>query len=92
MRCLAEVAEIVEQRLQQGTLILYHQLEEGSEALATIVLVHLVRVNIEIEHLPNVKTLDMLDYGTIQFIFAKYQSEDQRIPLSGCLHLLPGRA
>lgn len=86
------MAEIVEKGFQQGALILYHQLEEGGEALATIVLVHLIGVNIEIEHLPNVKPLDLLHYGTVQFIFAKYQSEDQRVPLCGCLHLLPGRA
>jgi hypothetical protein len=83
VRCLAEVAEIVEEGLQQGALILYHQLEEGGEALTTIVLVHLIGVDIEIDHLPYVKPLDMLDYGSVQFIFAKYQSEDQRIPLSG---------
>ena len=72
MRCLAEVAEIVEEGLQQGALILYHQLEEGGEALAAIFLVHLIGVNIEIEHLPNVKPLDLLNNGTVQFIFAKY--------------------
>ena len=83
MRCLAEVAEIVKEGLQQGALILYHQLKEGSEALATIFLVHFIGVNIEIERLPNVKPLDMLDYGTVQFIFAKYQSEDHRVPLCG---------
>ena len=92
MRCLAEVAEIVEEGLKQGALILYHQLEEGGEALTTIFLVHLVGVNIEIEHLPYVKPLDMLDYGSVQFVFAKYQSEDQRVPLCGRLHLLAGRA
>jgi hypothetical protein len=83
VRCLAEVAEIVEEGLQQGALILHHKLEEGGEALAAIFLVHLIGVNIEIEHLPYVKPLDMLDYGSVQFIFAKHQSEDQRVPLCG---------